>query len=224
MAVAARAISDTSAQWRIMGSLNEPIRRPLTLDVSSLPSVAFGHRNTTWLANVFYMAIEGMRFALMFATDFYLRTRSTDWPPGHLPPALTYGVINAVIFILSIVPAWWVRRRAPERDRRSVRNGLFLLALFALVATALRVFEFTTLNCRWSDDAYSSTVWVLIGMHSGHLVTELIETLVLLAISLTPKMEGTRLADAAINSDYWYFVVVTGLIVDLLIYGTTRFL
>jgi hypothetical protein len=61
-------------------------------------------------------------------------------------------------------------------------------------------------------------------MHSGHLVTELIETLVLLAISFTSKMEGTRLADAAINSDYWYFVVVTGLMVDFLIYGTTRFL
>ena len=61
-------------------------------------------------------------------------------------------------------------------------------------------------------------------MHSGHLVTELIETLVLFAVSLTPKMEGTRLADAAINSDYWYFVVVTALITDFLIYGTTRFL
>ena len=222
--MAARAISDTSAQWEIMGSLNEPIRRPLTLDVSSLPSVAFGHRNTTWLANVFYMAIEGMMFALIFATYFYLRTRSTDWPPGHLPPALTYGVINAVIFIFSVAPAWWVRRRAPEGDRGAVRNGLLVLALFASAAIVLRVFEFTTLNCRWSDDAYSSTVWVLIGMHSGHLVTELIETLVLFAISLTPKMEGTRLADAAINSDYWYFVVVTGLIVDLCIYGTTRFL
>ena len=67
-----------------MGALNEPIRRPLTLDVSDLPSVAFGHRNTTWLANVFYMAIEGMMFALMFATYFYLRTRSTAWPPGAL--------------------------------------------------------------------------------------------------------------------------------------------
>ena len=61
-------------------------------------------------------------------------------------------------------------------------------------------------------------------MHSGHLVTELMETLVLLSVSFTRKMEGTRLADAAINSDYWYFVVVTGLMVDLLIYGTTRFL
>ena len=207
-----------------MASLDEPIRRPLTLDVSGLPSVAFGHRNTTWLANVFYMAIEGMMFALLFATYFYLRTRSTDWPPGHLPPALNYGMANAVVFLLSIIPAWLVRKRAPELDRRAVRNGLLLLALFALVTTILRVFEFSALNCRWTDDAYSSTTWVLIGMHSGHLVTELIETVVLLFISFTPKMEGTRFADAAINSDYWYFVVVTGLIVDMLIYGTTRFL
>ena len=212
-----------------MASLNEPIRTQpirtrLTLDVSGLPSVAFGHRNTTWLANVFYMAIEGMMFALMFATYFYLRTRSTDWPPGHLPPALKYGMANAVVLLLSIVPAWLIRKKAPELNRGAVRNGLVALTLFAVVATVLRVFEFSALNCRWTDDAYSSTVWVLIGMHSGHLVTELIETAVLLVISFTPKMEGTRLADAAINSDYWYFVVVTGLIVDLVIYGTTRFL
>lgn len=207
-----------------MDSLNEPIQRPLTLDVSGLPSVAFGRRNTTWLANAFYMAIEGMMFALMFAAYFYLRTRSTNWPPGHMPPALKYGVANAVIFLVSVVPAWMVKERAPEGDRGAVRNGLFILTLCALAATVLRIFEFSALNCRWTDDAYSSTVWVLIGMHSGHLVTELIETIVLLAISFTRKMEGTRLADAAINSDYWYFVVVTAWIVDLLIYGTTRFL
>jgi cytochrome c oxidase subunit III len=206
-----------------MESLKQPIR-PMTLDVSDLPSVAFGRSNTTWLANVLYMTIEGMMFALMFATYFYLRTRSTDWPSGHLPPALTYGPVNSVIFLLSVIPAWWVKKRAPSEDRSAVRNGLLLLSLCALVATVIRVFEFTALNCRWSDDAYSSSVWVLIGMHSGHLITELIETLVLLGISFTPKMEGTRLADAAINSDYWYFVVVTGLMVDLLIYGTTRFL
>lgn len=163
-------------------------------------------------------------FALMFATYFYLRTRSTEWPPGHLPPALKFGVANAVVFVLSVIPAWLVRKRAPDGDRSAVRTWLLVLTLFAVVSTVLRVFEFSALNCRWTDDAYSSTLWVLIGMHSGHLVTELIETAVLLAISFTPKMEGTRLADAAINSDYWFFVVVTGFMVDFLIYGTTRFL
>src|SRR4051812_3068286 len=159
-----------------MSSLNGAIRRPLTLDVSGLPSVAFGHSNTSWLANVFYMAIEGMMFALMFATYFYLRTRSTDWPPGQLPPALRYGATNSLIFLASVIPAWFVKKRAPECNRRAVRNGLLALTLFALAATIVRILEFTALNCRWTDNAYASTIWVLIGLHSGHLVTELIET------------------------------------------------
>ena len=206
-----------------MESLREPIR-PLTLDVSDVPSVAFGPSNTTWLANVFYMTIEGMMFALMFASYFYLRTRVQQWPPVHLAPDLRYGVANAVVFILSVIPARWVQKRAPSGDRAAIRIGLMVLAAFALLATAIRVFEFTTLNCRWSDDAYSSTLWALIGMHAGHLVTELIETLVLLAIAFTDKMEGTRLADAAINSDYWYFVVITGLLNFIFIYGLPRVL
>ena len=206
-----------------MESLREPIR-PLMLDVSDVPSVAFGPSNTTWLANVFYITIEGMMFALMFASYFYLRTRVQQWPPGHLAPDLRYGVANVIVFILSVIPARWVQKRAPSGDRAAIRIGLMVLAAFALLATAIRVFEFTTLNCRWSDDAYSSTLWVLIGMHAGHLVTELIETLVLLAIAFTDKMEGTRLADAAINSDYWYFVVVTGLLNFTFIYGLPRLL
>jgi heme/copper-type cytochrome/quinol oxidase subunit 3 len=221
--VASRTLARAAAAEGIMGTLREPIR-PMTLDVSDLPSVAFGPSNTTWFANLLYMAIEGTMFALMWASYFYLRTRVQDWPPGHLAPDLRYGVASVVIFLLSIVPALWVQKRAPLGDRSAIRMGLIVLAAFALLATAIRVFEFTTLNCRWSDDAYSSTLWVLIGMHAGHLVTELIETLVILAIAFTPKMEGTRLADAAINSDYWYFVVVSGLLMDFLIYGTTRFL
>jgi heme/copper-type cytochrome/quinol oxidase subunit 3 len=194
----------------------------MTLDVSDLPSVAFGRSNTTWLANIFYMAIEGTMFALMFASYFYLRTRVQEWPPGHFAPDLRYGVANAIVFGLSVIPARWVQKVAPSGDRRAIRTGLALLAALAVVATIIRVFEFTTLNCRWSDDAYSSTVWVLIGMHAGHLVTELIETLVILAVAFTPKMEGTRLADAAINSDYWYFVVITGLLNFVFIYVLPR--
>jgi cytochrome c oxidase subunit III len=204
-----------------MESLRQPVR-PLTLDVSDVPSVAFGRSNTTWLANIFYMTIEGMMFALIFASYFYLRTRVQQWPPGHLAPDLRYGLANAIVFILSVIPARWVQKRAPSGDRAAIRIGLMALAAFALLATAVRVFEFTTLNCRWSDDAYSSTLWVLIGMHAGHLVTELIETLVILAVAFTPKMEGTRLADAAINSDYWYFVVVTGLLNFVFIYLLPR--
>ncbi len=194
------------------------------LDVSALPAVAFGRSNTTWLANVLFMTIEGMMFALMFATYFYLRTRASNWPPVQNPPYLWFGIANAFVFLASVVPARWVQKQAPAGNRSRIQLGLAILAAFIAVAIILRVYEFTGLNCRWTDNAYSSTIWVLIGMHSGHLITEFIETVVILCISFTSKMEGTRLADVAINSDYWYFVVGSAMIVDFLIYATTRFL
>jgi cytochrome c oxidase subunit III len=89
---------------------------------------------------------------------------------------------------------------------------------------ALRGFELANLNCRWYDNAYGSITWSLIGLHTGHLITEFIETVVILGVAFTPKMEGTRLADVAINSDYWYFVVVSAVLMDFVIYGATRLL
>jgi heme/copper-type cytochrome/quinol oxidase subunit 3 len=170
------------------------------------------------------MLIEGTMFALLIASYFYLRARSTDWPPGTSPPYLWFGVANSILLLISIVPAYWVKKSAPLGDRAKVRLGLLVLSLFGVASILVRIYEFTGLNCRWSDNAYASCVWVLIGMHSGHLVTEWIETLTLLGISFTDKMEGTRLADAAINSDYWYFVVISGWIVNFIIYAAPRFL
>jgi len=193
------------------------------LDVSDLPTVVFGHRNVSWLGNVFYMTIEGAMFAFVIATYFYLRARSIHWPPEHQsPPLLRYGIINAVVFLCSLVPARWVQLRARALDRPRMTLGLGILASFGLVAIIVRALELTTLQCRWSDNAYASAIWVLIGVHCGHLITEWLETLTILGISFTDKMEGARVVDASINSDYWYFVVASAMAVDLVIYGTTR--
>jgi heme/copper-type cytochrome/quinol oxidase subunit 3 len=197
-------------------------RRPV-LDVSRLPTVVFGPRNVTWLGNVFYMMIEGAMFAFVIVTYFYLRTRSAHWPPENQdPPALRYGIANAIVLLASLVPARWIQLHARKFDRRSSRGGLALLATFGAIAIVLRVFEFRALHCRWSDSAYASSIWILLGMHTGHLITNWIETAVLFAISCTRKMEGTRIVDTAINSDYWYFVVATAMASDLVIYAASR--
>src|SRR6185312_16296225 len=197
--------------------------RPV-LDVSDLPNVAFGSKNVSWLANVLYMTIEGTMFALVIASYFYLRTRSTEWPPGNSPPYIWFGVANSILLLISILPAYWVKTKAPTGDRGKVRLGLLILSLFGAACILVRIYEFTALNCRWSDNAYASCVWVLLGIHSGHIATDWIETPTPLGISFTDKMEGMRMADAAINSDYWYFVVVTGWIVNFIIYAAPRFL
>jgi cytochrome c oxidase subunit III len=202
----------------------DQVRERPMLDVSSLPSVGFGKSNTSWLGNVLYMTIEGTMFALLFASYFYLRTRSSDWPPIQSPPLLTYGLVNAIVFLLSLIPARFAQKVAPTGDRERIQRALGGLAMFAIVNIVLRGYELANLNCRWYDNAYGSIIWTLIGLHTGHLITEFIETAAILGIAFTPKMEDTRLADVAINSDYWYFVVVTAVLMDFIVYGTTRFL
>lgn len=205
--------------------MSEPQKSPPVLVVSHLPTVAFGRQNVSWLGNIFYMTIEGTMFVLVIAAYFYLRTRSVTWPPAPQPPPyLTYGATSALLLLASLLPARWAQRRAFAQDRAGIRLALLLMILFGVAIIAVRVFEFTALNCRWTDNAYASSIWILLGLHSGHLATEWIETLAILGISFTDKMEGTRIPDVAINSDYWYFVVITGVICDFIIYGTTRLL
>lgn len=198
--------------------------RPV-IDVSHLPSVVFGPTNVTWLGNVFYMTIEGMMFVLTIAAYFYLRTRSITWPPApQIPPSLKYGVVSSILFAISVIPAWLAQAAASARDKFKIRIALAVLGLFGVALIIVRAFEFTALNCRWTDNGYASSIWILLGLHSGHLFTEWCETIAILVLSFTGKMEGTRIPDVAINSDYWYFVVLTGLISDFIIYGTTRFI
>lgn len=202
-----------------------PIERRAVLDVSAVPTIAFGYRNVSWLGNVLYMAIEGAMFALLFATFFYLKTRSPHWPPsGFVPPSVGPAMVSAALFAISLGPAIWTKRRAFQQSRTSVRLGLALMAVIGLALIVVRGFEFESLNCRWTDNAYASCLWILLGIHTGHLITEWIETLVLLAISSTSHMHGIRFADAGMNSDYWYFVVITALGLQIVVYGTTRWL
>jgi cytochrome c oxidase subunit III len=203
----------------------EPKGERLILDVSRLPAVSMGHRNVSWLGNIFYMVIEGTMFLLVIASYFYLRSRSVDWPPApQVPPGIGFGVLNAIILLVSLIPAASIQKEARAGRRAGVRLGLLLLGVLAAVSIAVRWFEFMNLNCHWTNNAYASTIWVLLGIHTGHLITEWVETSVIFAVSCTSKMEGNRFSDASNNSDYWYFVVATALLCDFVIYATPRFL
>ena len=90
---------------RVAGPALESLRPAVReLNVANLPTVVFGHRTLIWWGTLGMMAIEGTMFAIVVVAYFYLRTRVTDWPPGLMPPAIKYGVINTAVFLASIVP------------------------------------------------------------------------------------------------------------------------
>jgi cytochrome c oxidase subunit III len=194
------------------------------LNVAELPSVVFGYRSLIWWGTMGLMLIEGTMFAITIAAYFFLRTRSSDWPPGLMPPRITAGTANLIIFILSVAPAIWAQKVAEKGDLFFTRIAMIIMSLVGVANLVLRVFEFPSLMCTWDANAYASITWMLMGLHTVHLATDWADTVVLTVLMFTDRVEGKRFMDVSENSDYWYFVVVTFIPIYLVIYWAPRWL
>jgi cytochrome c oxidase subunit 3 len=198
-------------------------RRGDALDVAGIPSYAFGPRSLMWWGTMGLIAIEGTAFALAVGAYFYLWTQSpSGWPLSVPPPDLRWGTVNTLILLASLVPNEWAKKAAERHDLVQVRIAIAAGLVFALAFLGVRALEFGTLNCRWDTNAYGSVVWLLLGLHTVHLLTDAYDTAVLGVLMVTGPIEGKRYVDVAENAFYWYFVVIAWLPIYGVLYWAPR--
>jgi heme/copper-type cytochrome/quinol oxidase subunit 3 len=194
-----------------------------TLDVSQLPPGAFGSRSLMWWGTLGIILIEGAAFALAIGAYFFLATRYPHWPPsGVVPPSLLWGTINTLVLIASMIPNELAKRAGEHVSLWGVRLWLVACMLFGLVFNVIRIYEFRHLNVRWDHDAYGSIVWLLLGLHTTHIVTDFLDTGVLTLLMFIGPVEEHRYIDVEENAIYWYFVVLAWLPIYGVIYWAPR--
>ncbi|MBM0108055.1 cytochrome c oxidase subunit 3 [Steroidobacter sp. S1-65] len=191
-------------------------------DVSSLPDAAFSHRSLIWWGVLGFILIEGTVFVLAGGAYFFLMNHSTPWPPHRVPPELLLGTCFTVLMMLSEIPNVWADRAAHGEHLRQTRIGLALMTLIGLALMVIRYFEFQTLNVSWDDNAYGSIVWALLFLHTVHLVTDWVDTLVLTVFAHMHDLERTHFSDVADNCLYWHFVAIAWLPIYALLYWVPR--
>lgn len=194
------------------------------LDVSRLPSFAFGHRSILWWATMGMILIEGTAFGLLIASYIFLKWRVPDWPPGFAPPDLIWGTLTTIIVLVSAIPNELARRAAQRLDLPRTRLWVWISVLLAVAFLITRTFEFTTLNVWYDDNAYGSIVWMLLGTHTVHVVTDIIDTAVLGTILLIAPLDANRFVDISENASYYYFVVLSWLPIYVVLYLAPRFI
>jgi cytochrome c oxidase subunit III len=199
-----------------------PPSAPLDVDASLLPSYAFSHRSLMWWGTLGLIAIEGTAFGLAIVAYFYLWTLSSAWPPDVAPPELRWGTLNLAIMLASLIPNEYTKRAAERHDLPGVRIGIVVCLVFALAFLGVRVLEYGALNCHWDTNAYASAVWVLLSLHTVHLVTDAYDSGVLAVLMFTGPMEDRRFADVSENAVYWYFVVASWVAIYGVIYLFAR--
>lgn len=192
------------------------------INVERMPRFAFGHRSIVWWATMGLIAIEGTMFALVIMSYVYIKGRNPHWPPGVFPPSLRWGTLNTLVLLASCIPNELTKRAAERMDLRRVQFWMCVCIVFAIAFNIVRIFEFRALNVWWDTNAYGSVVWTLLGFHTTHIVTDLLDTIVLAAVMFVGPLEEKRFVDVSENAFYWYFVVLIWIPIYGLIYLSPR--
>jgi cytochrome c oxidase subunit 3 len=199
------------------------MRERVVADLSRLPLHGLGSASITWWGTLSFMLIEGTGFALVIAVYLYLMSIAPAWPIDAPLPDLLPGTLVTAVLIASVVPNYLVSRWAVQQDMRKVRLGMVVMSILGITPLAIRFFEFPALNVKWDSNAYGSIVWTLLGLHATHIITDLVDTLVLAALMFTRHGDNLRrFGDVQDNAMYWNFVVAAWVPIYACIYWIPR--
>ena len=176
-----------------------------------------------WWSSLCIMIVEGSMFLFALISYFYLQGSEYDWPPGAVRyPGLVFPTINTAILLASIVPNYMLKHAAEKMELQKVRRLMVLMNVVSVAFLTVRALEFTRMNVHWTDNAYGSILWTLLGLHTAHLLTDAFDTLVLTVMMFRPPVEGRRFVDVDENCLYWDFVVASWLPIYFVIYLLPR--
>ena len=197
------------------------MKQPIVQDVSALPTYGFGSQSGPWWGAVGFIALEGMGFAIAIGAYLYLMATNPQWPLDT-PPSIWMGTAITALLVVSVVPNHLTNTVAHRLDLYRVRIGLVAMCAIGTGALVIRGFEFATLNTLWDTDAYGSIVWMILGLHTLHLATDLGDPIVLTVLMFTRHAQPRRFSDVTDNAFYWNFVVLAWLPLYVVLYWVPR--
>jgi cytochrome c oxidase subunit 3 len=199
------------------------MRERVVLDLAKLPLHGMGSASVTWWGTAAFMLIEGTGFAVVIAVYLYLMSLAATWPMDAPAPDLLPGTVVTLILVASVVPNYLTSGWAEQQDLRKVRLAMVVMSILGILPLIVRVFEFPALKVKWDTNAYGSIVWTMLGLHTTHIITDLVDTLVLAVLMFTRHGDNKRrFGDVQDNAMYWNFVVATWLPIYGCIYWLSR--
>jgi cytochrome c oxidase subunit 3 len=199
------------------------MKQSVVLDLTKLPAHRLGTASLTWWGTLAFMLIEGTGFALSIVVYLYLMSLAPHWPLNAPPPDLLPGTALTALLIASLLPNVLIARWARQQSLAKVRVGLIIMSLLGVAPLIVRIFEFPAMHISWDQNAYGSIVWVMLGLHTTHIMTDLIDTLVLTCLMFSRHGDNPRrYGDVSDNAMYWNFVVATWLPMYICLYWVPR--
>ena len=157
---------------------------------------------------------------LPVAAYLYIAWLNPDWPLGARASRPVPGTVSAAL-VASAIPDAFADGLPGVRTSGGAAFSV-LMSSSASPPACCAASNFTPLNVRWDDNAYGSLLWFVLGLHTTHLLCDVIDTLVLTALMFSKHAKGKRFSDIEDNGMFWNFVVVAWLPLYALLYWFPR--
>lgn len=192
---------------------------PRSIDVSHLPTFAFGSRDPLWWGVIMLIAVESTMFVLLVASYLFVRSIQDAWPPTRIPDdARLFAFAGVAVLVVSSIVMERANRAAEHARIYVLRRNLVVATILGALFVALRFWELRLLDFRWTDHTYGSIFWTLQGLHVAEAIAGVLENVVFLALMFRGPLEEKHLVDAHVSSLFWHFVTVWSVVIVALLY------
>jgi heme/copper-type cytochrome/quinol oxidase subunit 3 len=178
------------------------------LETLTSPSTRRGY-GTAWWGMSILILTEGMVFAILLASYFFLRAASRTWPLAGIElPELRLAIPFSAVLWGSSLPIFWAEAGLRRGDVTRLRIGLALSFVMGAAFLGYTLHDFQSLTFGWRDNAYGSIFYVIVGLHALHVVIGLAMNLVVQLKASLGRLSGGRHASVEVFALYWHFVDV----------------
>lgn len=180
------------------------------IDVSNLPTIAFGRHTPLWWAEMLTIMVLSAMMVTLISSYLYLRLALSGWSsPDSPPPSLVLPTICFVVLLIATVPIYRASKAVQWGERRKTTYGLAFNFILAIVFLVLRLVAFKELGFEWYSSVYGSLVWIIMGFHTILTISATACTGILIGITLSNNDGEKQQLGIEVNAWYWGFLALS---------------
>lgn len=189
---------------------------------AQLPVGSKAHHASGWWGMLTVIATEGVLFAYLLFSYFYIASHAAPpWPPAG-PPKLSLAIPCTIVLLLGSVTAWWAERGIDRGNQKQCMAGFAASVALGIAFLVLEGLDWARAPFHLTSGAYSSLYFTITGFHIAHVLVGMLLLIVLFLWTALGYFDAKRHSALSIGVLYWHFVTVVWLAVFLTFYIAPR--
>jgi len=142
------------------------------------------------------------------------------WPPLGIPVIkfFHYPLLNTVILLVSGFSVTWVHRGIALGSFREVIDGFLITICLGILFISLQMFEYNEALFNITDSVYSSTFYMLTGLHGMHVIVGVLFLITCFVRLIRNHFLSNHYLGLVFAIWYWHFVDIVWILLFIVIY------